>query len=150
MLQVLHDMYKGVERMKRLLLLLPILLILAACGDSEEDIDREDAIKKANDNLGGVLLTNSITKIWHIEDYMRGREGLDSDKLFRFTDEYIINQDSYDDLNGYEKGLAMKTAAMITKSIEGRYDDDEELFESDLEEYHNILEHGDNTFIDKD
>lgn len=101
-----------------------------------------------NENIDFVFATDSFTDLWHIEDYVMDGEVLDSDRLFRFTNTNIMDEEMVESFNDYEKGLAMKTSVMITKSIKGKYDEDTDFFEKDLDEYYDILKNDDDLFID--
>jgi hypothetical protein len=129
-----------------------IIVLLVGCENSTENVDekkefRNEAASSVNENMDYAFATDSLTDIWHIEDHIFDDEELDEDSLFHFTDEYIMDGENFESLNEYEQGLAMKTSAIISKCIEGKYDD-VELFEDDLEEYYDILENGDDFFID--
>lgn len=137
--------------MKKFILLIVASFLLAGCGNGESEKDndiRNEVVSNVNENIDTLFATESFTDVWHIEDYVIDGEYLDDDRLFRFTDTYIMDEEMFESLNDYEKGLAMKTSIMITKSIRGRYDEDKDLFEKDLDEYYDILENGDESFID--
>lgn len=136
--------------MKRLIVLVVIVFMLATCGDSEEDDIREEEATSINENMDAILATDSLTDVWHIEDYIYDEEELDVDRLFRFAEEYVLDEENFESLNGYEKGLAMKTSTMITKTIKGKYDNDIELFEEDRVDYRDILKNGDEFFMDEE
>ena len=139
---------RGLVVVKKLLILLVAAMFLVACGSDDEEVDiREEEATSINENMDAILATESLTDVWHIEDYIYDEEELDVDRLFRFTDEYIMDEENFESLNGYEKGLAMKTSAIITKTIKGKYEDDKELFEEDREEYRDILKNGDDLFM---
>ena len=134
--------------MRKLFILFSILFLFA-CASNESDIKeiRNEQVKSINENMDNLFATDSLTDIWHIEDHIYFGEELDVDRLFRFTDNYILDEEAFESLNGYEKGLAMKTSVMISKTLEGKYEDIE-LFEKDLEEYYHILENGDEFYIE--
>lgn len=137
--------------MKKFILLIVASFLLAGCGNGESEKDndiRNEVVSNVNENIDTLFATESFTDVWHIEDYVIDGEYLDDDRLFRFTDTYIMDEEMFESLNDYEKGLAMKTSIMITKSIRGRYNEDKDLFEKDLDEYYDILENGDESFID--
>ena len=133
----------------RKILILFLILFLFACASNESDIKeiRNEQVKSINENMDFIFATDSLTDIWHIEDHIYFGEELDVDRLFRFADNYILDEETFESLNGYEKGLAMKTSVMISKTLKGKYEDIE-LFEKDLEEYYHILENGDEFFIE--
>lgn len=133
----------------RKILILFLILFLFACASNESDIKeiRNEQVKSINGNMDFIFATDSLTDIWHIEDHIYFGEELDVDRLFQFADNYILDEEAFESLNGYEKGLAMKTSVMISKTLEGKYEDIE-LFEKDLEEYYDILANGDSFFLD--
>ena len=92
--------------MKKLLIILIAAMFLMACGNSEEEpVDiREEEATSINENMDAILATESLTDIWHIEDYIYDEEDIDVDRLSRFADEYIMDEENFESLNGYEKG----------------------------------------------
>lgn len=139
---------------KLVILSIILILFLAGCFTSEEEKEREkikevrnESVGIINDNIDYIFATESLTDIWHIEDHILFDDDVDEDRLFRFTDTYVIDEEEFESLNEYEQGLAMKTSLIITKCLKGKYED-EELFKEDLDEYYDVLENGDDFFID--
>lgn len=133
--------------MKRLLIILMLALLLAACGSKYDKEKEREIIDSINENIEGSFATSILTDVWHIENHVYDGEELDEDRLFEFTDENVMDREKFNSLNGYEQGLVMITSTLITRSIAGEYKDTD-IFEEDLAEFYDVLEHGDDLFID--
>ncbi|MBO1005620.1 hypothetical protein [Pseudogracilibacillus auburnensis] len=152
--------------MKKYLLMFTALLLITACGNKTATLDkdasaeeqpeeetikefRDEMLLKKNKNIDVAFAMDSLFNVWDMEDFLiEEKEEINKDTLFEYMDEYIMDEEAFESLNEYEKGLAMKTSVIITKFLKGNYFEDEELFNKDLEEYYDILQNGDSLFMD--
>lgn len=137
--------------LKKLLIAL-CAIFLTSCVTANEKVDekqefRNNIAHNINDNIDYILATDSLTDVWHIEDHILEGEEIDHGRLLRFTDTYVMNEEKFESLNGYEKGLVMMTSAIISKYFNGKYED-KELLKSDIEEYYDVIQNGDEFYLD--
>lgn len=138
--------------MKKVIAALILLLVLVGCGESEEETikeQRNEIMKLSNENTEGLIALDSISIVWDIEDklFYGGKDGIENTIGYYIRD-YVDDKERYDRMNGYEKGTVAGTLLIIMKYTEGKYDDNQELFEEDKEKFYDIYENGDPLFID--
>lgn len=129
--------------MKRLLLLLPVLLLLVACGKSEEELRKEektDMIAGMHNDYG-VMGTDALSVLWNIEEDISGMKDASDGTLYYFTDRYLLDKETYDKMSKSEQDVIMHTSGMISKFERDVYDD-EELLEEDKRRLLKLMKHG--------
>jgi|SRR5690625_1516325 len=130
--------------MNRVLALLIPLLVLSACmmseADEYEDLKKERSNFKIHKSISDGLSLDSLVTVWKIEDRFIGKESVDDDYFFEYTDKYLLDEESFDLLNESEQELVMRVSGMISKLLDDRYD--EESLQADKEEFYFILEYG--------
>lgn len=131
----------GWSIIKRLIGIICILLVLVACGESEEDKAKEKRLEYIDIGIEtyGMLGLDAVTVLWNIEQDLDGFEEASSSTLFHFTDEYLLDEDAYDELTVEEKAIVMRASGMVSKFERNEYDDRSK-FEEDKEELLGMLE----------
>src|SRR5699024_6187581 len=105
--------------------LLIAVLLLVACGsdDLAKAIKEERENFEIHDNIDNIFAVDSFTTVWKIEDHILFDEELDSDSLFFYTDQYLMDEDKYESLTEEEQNLVMVTSGMVRKVLDNEYKD---------------------------
>lgn len=131
--------------MKRLLLLLPILLIFVACSESEEKLRKEERVDMiaAMHNDYGVMGGDALSVLWNIEEDILGIKEASDATLYYFTDKYLLDQEALDKMSESEQEVVIHTSGMVSKFKRGTYVDTD-LLEADKQKLLRMMEHGKN------